>query len=42
MSRVWYRGLASEIALEGTRLIEDETRSVRNAIETELARRRWP
>jgi hypothetical protein len=42
MSRVWYRGLVSEGALEQSRQIVVEIGAVKSAIATELSTRRWP
>jgi hypothetical protein len=39
--KVWYRGLASQGALEQSRQLEQEVRAVRELVATELARR-WP
>lgn len=39
--KVWYRGLASQGALEQSRQLEQEVRAVREVVAAELARR-WP
>jgi hypothetical protein len=41
-NRAWYRGTVSENALEQTRQVVREIGEVRQAIERELAGRRWP
>jgi hypothetical protein len=41
-NRVWYRGTVSQNALGQTRQVVAEIGEVRQAIERELAARRWP
>jgi hypothetical protein len=41
-NRAWYRGTVSQNALEQTRQVVREIGEVRQAIERELAARRWP